>query len=67
MLIQLKLKNDEKAAEVFNQLCSQAGIYTTRQTEYGDIYIGENMNIETDFTKEGMVTYKILVKPQIDG
>lgn len=67
MWITLKLKNDAGAADVFNQLHSQAGIHLARQTKNGDLYIGESMNIETDFSEEGMVTYKILVKPQIDG
>ena len=67
MWITLKLDNNLTAINVFTQLRKHAGVYIERPVEGGDLYIGDSMNIQTDFSEEGKLTLKILVKPQIDG
>jgi len=67
MWIHLKLKNDLTSAELIAQLRGQAGVYITHVGEEKETDIGEHMNIETDFSEEDMISFKILIKPQIDG
>lgn len=67
MWITLKLEKNDTSHELFEQLHSHAGVYAVREKEHGKLFIGDKLNVETNFSEEGAVTLTVLIKPQIDG